>query len=146
MFDCRGQASFYFLVPTPGAAVQFRDLARVRASQAFAKECGEEVVVTVVAPAFVERHQEEVGPLEPFEHLQPTGRAHEYLAQGAAQRLDHGGPNQGLPNILRLTGEDLIGQVVEDVAGAPPQGQIGRGSGRERVENSVVAASLKQKK
>src|SRR5918998_1919083 len=75
-------------------------------------------MVTVVAAPFVQRHQEEVGPLQPFEHLQPVGSVRERLAQGAAQGLDHGGSKQELSNVLRLTGENFVGQIVEDVAGA----------------------------
>ena len=48
-------------------------------------------MVTVIAALIVQRHQEQVIPLQPFEHLLPVGRVRERLAQGTAQGLDDGG-------------------------------------------------------
>jgi hypothetical protein len=85
------------------------------------------VVVTVVAAFFVQRHQEEVGLLQPFQHLPSVGRVRECVAQGTAKGLDDGGLEQELPNVLRLLGKDFVGQVVEDVAGAPSDSLDGTG-------------------
>src|SRR5215210_1704586 len=75
MLDRRGQAPVFFLIPAPGAAVQFGDLARVYALKTFAQEGSEKVMITVIASSFVQRYQEEVGLLQSFEHLSSTGRA-----------------------------------------------------------------------
>src|ERR687894_2087854 len=117
MLDRPGQAAVV-LVPEPGAAVQFEDRVWAFAPQAFAQESGEKMMVTVIAALIIQGHQEQVTSLQPFEHLPPICPVGERLAQWTAQGLHDGGLEQELPNVLRLAGEDLVGQVVENEASA----------------------------
>jgi hypothetical protein len=72
------------LVPTRGAEVQLSAEPRHFASEALAEEVGEEVMVAVPPTLIVERHNEEVLPLQPLEHLLSVIATVEGVAQRGA--------------------------------------------------------------
>ena len=80
---------------------------------------GEELVIAIPAAAVVERDEEQVPSIEGLEH----GLAVVLAGDGIAQRAGHAGQDRGLqqeaPDTLGLTLQDLLDQVVDDVAVVP---------------------------
>jgi hypothetical protein len=59
--------------------------------QADTQQVGEQVVVAPPAPHLVQRHQEQVGPLDPLQQPLAVGPPRHRVTQGTAQPLQHRG-------------------------------------------------------
>src|SRR5215211_3396186 len=82
------------LVPTGGAEVQRRQQPGPFALKAASQEIGEEVMVTVPNPLIVQRNDQQVLPLQPFQRVLPVVAASESVAQGAAETVENRGLQQ----------------------------------------------------
>ena len=107
------------LVPVARPPVQVPDPVGLLVQQVRLQDVGEQVVVAVPAPAVVERHQEQVGPVEGLQHRLAVVLAGDGVAQRAAQPAQDRGLQQEAPDLLGLTLQHLLGQVVDDVAVVP---------------------------
>jgi len=79
------------LVPVAGPAVQGCHSIGQRLPQAVAQQVGKQVVVAEPKPFSVQRHQEQVGPLQPLQHRLPTASAGNGITQGAGQPVEDRG-------------------------------------------------------
>ena len=87
--------------------------------QARAQDVGEEVVIAVPAAPVVERDQEQVPPLQRVQHGLAIAALGHGVAQRAAQPVQDRGLQQEAPNLVGLPVQDLLDQVVDDVAVVP---------------------------
>src|SRR5829696_1721691 len=110
------------LVPTRGAEVQLSHEPRLFASEALAEKVGEEVMVAVPPTLIVERHHEEVLPLESLQHNLSVAATCQCVAQRSRHASQHRGREQEIPHDYRLARKDLIGQEVQHVAVAAGEG------------------------
>ena len=76
-------------------------------------------MVAIPAAAVVERDQEQVPSIERLQHGLATALAGDGIAQRAAQPVQDGGLQQEAPDLFGLTLQDLLDQVVDDVAIVP---------------------------
>ncbi|MFE6487492.1 hypothetical protein ACFVGN_31790, partial [Streptomyces sp. NPDC057757] len=102
-------------VPLAGPAVQAHDLAGVFVGQVRAKDVREEMVIAVPAALVVEPDDEQVGPVEDFEHGSAVPASGDGVAQRAVEAAQDGRPEQEVTHVIALAGQDLVDQVVEDV-------------------------------
>jgi hypothetical protein len=77
------------LVPLAGRGMHRRHVVGVLLQDARAEHFGEEVVVAVPLPPVVQRHQEEVGPVERHEGHGAVGAPGDGVAERAAEPLEH---------------------------------------------------------
>jgi hypothetical protein len=103
------------LVPRPRGPVQLDRPVRPLLLEPCAEQGGEQVVVAPPAAHLVQRHQEQVGPLDLLQQPLAVAAAGDGVTQRAAQSLQHRGLQQELAHLLGLAVEHLLGQVVEDV-------------------------------
>jgi hypothetical protein len=96
--------------------VQCRDPAGLLLLQPDAEQVGEQVVVAPPAAHLIQRHQEQAGQLDHFQHRLAIGPAGDRIAQLPAEALQHRGLQQEPAHLLALALEHLPGQVVQDVA------------------------------
>ncbi len=75
----------------------------------------EETVVPIPSAAVIERDQEQVPAIECLKGDLPADRAGDSIAQRAAQPAQDGGLQQEGLDMLGLTLQHLLGQVVDDV-------------------------------
>ena len=103
---------------TPGgrSPVQHRHPVRPLLLQAGTEQIGEQVMVAPPAPHFIQRHQEQIRPLELLQHRLAVGAASDRIAQPARQPLQHRGFQQEPAHLPALPLEHLLGQVVQDIA------------------------------
>src|SRR5688500_10367484 len=101
-------------VPVAGSLVQGWDLVRVVGKEARAENVGEQVVVAVPGAVRVERNEEEVAALEVLEHAGAVGTAGDGVAERTGEPVEHSGAEQEVADLARLSGKDLVGQVVDD--------------------------------
>ena len=87
--------------------------------QARSQHVGKEMVVAIPLAAVVERDQEQVPSIERLQHGLAAVLAGDGIAQWAAQPAQDGGLQQEAPDLVGLTLQDLLGQVVDDVAVVP---------------------------
>ncbi len=90
-------------------------------SETGAQQIGEQPVVAVPAALVVERHEEEVRPLDLLEHGLAIGAGPvSRVAQRSRQPVQHRRPQQEVANFRIEAREDLLGDEVQDEA-------VGRG-------------------
>ena len=87
--------------------------------QARVQNVGEEMVVAIPLAPVVEGDQEQVSPIEGLEHGLAAGLGGDGFAQRPVQSAQDGGVQQEGPKIFGLALQDLLGQVVDDVAVVP---------------------------
>ncbi len=123
--------------PRTGAAMQLRHRRRPLPLEVRGEHVGEQVVVAVPPPLVVERHHEQVAPLQRLQHLRAAGVRGHRVAQRAGEAFEHGGAEQEVADVGRLLVQHLRHQVVDDVAvvaGEPGDepGRVGAVPQRER--------------
>ena len=101
--------------PAGGVAVQLVHPLWPLALEAGAQQVGEQLVVAPPAADLIQGHQEQVGPLDLFQHRLAVVAAGDRVTQSAAQPLQHRGLEQELAHRLRLAFEHLLAQEVENV-------------------------------
>jgi hypothetical protein len=108
-------------LPVPGARplVQGTHAARIGHRELAAQQLGEQMVVAVPLPVVVQRHQEQVLPLQRLDDLRGVGRAGDGVAERGTEPGEDGGSLQELPDLARLAAEYLIGQEADDEPVAP---------------------------
>ena len=99
--------------------MQLRHTLRLLVDQVGAQDVGEEVMVAVPAAAVVEVDDEDVAPLQRFEHRLTALVAGDRVAQRAAQRVEDRLLQQELADTRGLALQHLLDQVVDDVAIVP---------------------------
>ena len=92
------------------------DAVRLLAHEARTEDIREQVVVSVPLAPRVERDQEEIPPIEDLEHALATIQFRDRIAQGAGQPLEDARPQKEPADILGLSLQDLLGEVVDDEA------------------------------
>ena len=104
------------LVPVTRPAMQLRDQLRFFVKQSSAENVGEQVVVPVPVAAVVERHQEQVGPVQLLQHRLASGTTGDGVAQRSAQSVENRRVQQEGSGRRGLPVEDLLGEVVDHEA------------------------------
>ena len=74
------------------------------------------MVIAVPGPLVVERHQEDVGLLEALERLLAVDTAGQRVAERAREPIEHRGPREKLAVGGVEPRQDLVGDVVQDMA------------------------------
>ena len=111
--------------------VQLPYPARLVTLQPGAQQVGEQVVVAPPAAHFIQRHQDQAGPLHLLQHRLAAGAAGDRIAQFPGQPVQHRGFEQELAHLLTLPLQHLVGQVVQHEAVAA--GERGDEPGRIRL-------------
>ena len=93
--------------------VQLPYPARLVTLQPGAQQVGEQVVVAPPAAHFIQRHQEQAGPLHLLQHRLAAGPAGDRVAQLPRQPVQHRGCQQELAHLPALPRQHLVGQVVQ---------------------------------
>ena len=88
----------------------------VLVEQVRAEDVGEQVVVAVPLPPVVERDDEEVGALERHQGRLAAVASRDGVAERPGESLEDRRPQQELADVRRLAGEDLLAEIVHDVA------------------------------
>ena len=96
--------------------MQVRYLVGLLVEQARLQHVGKEVVVAIPPAAVVERDQEQVPSVQRLQHGLAAVLPGDGIAQRAAQPVQDGGLQQEGPDTVGLTLQDLLDQVVDDVA------------------------------
>jgi hypothetical protein len=104
------------VVPGGRGPVQFRHPVRLGLPEAGLEQVGEQLVVAPPAPHLIQGDQEQVCPLHLFQQLLAVATATDGVAQRPRQPLQHRGLQQEPEDLLRLAGQHLLGEVVQDVA------------------------------
>jgi hypothetical protein len=106
-------------VPLRGPQVEAGDVARPLLEQVGSEDVGEEMVVAVPVAAVVERDDEQVRTLEGLEHRPAVVPAGDRVAEGAAEAVEDRGVEEEPADVVGLSAEDLLDEVVHDVAVVP---------------------------
>jgi hypothetical protein len=117
------------LLPQAGTLVQAGDDPRVRPRELVEQHLPEQPVVAVPKALAVQRHDEQVVALQPLDDLGRVARACHRAAQGRGELGEDRGACKEAPDGCRLRREDLLTEVVGDVAVPAPEGadEAGRG-------------------
>ena len=107
------------LVPLACPPVQLRHQPGSLVEQARPQHVGEELVVAVPPAAVVERDEEQVPAIERLERGLAPVLAGDGVAQRAGQRVEDRRLQQEAPDLFGLAVQDLLDQVVDDVAVVP---------------------------
>ncbi len=118
--------------------MQVGQVVRPLLQQVRAQDVAEQVVVAVPLPTVVERYDEQVGALQRLEHGPAAAPAGHGVAERAAEPLEDRGVEQEPAYVVGLAGEDLLDEVVDDVA------VVAREAGDEAGD--VVAALERQRR
>ena len=103
-------------VPGGRVPVQCRNPRRLLLLQAGTQQVSEQVVVAPPAAHLVQGDHEEPGPFGLLQQRLAARPARDRIAQLPRQPLQHRGLEQEAAHLLALPLEDLLGQVVQDVA------------------------------
>ena len=90
-------------------------------------------MIAVPAPIVVERYDEEVAPLQLFEHLLTARNTGDSVAEGTRQAGQDGSPEQECLDLLGLASEHLLQEVIHDEA-------MGAGKGLDKAIHVFAAA------
>jgi len=83
---------------------------------------GEQVVIAVPLALVVERDDEEVRAFQGVQRLPPVVATREGVAQGPGQLVEDAGVEEERTDVVALSVQDLLEQVVQDEAAAPGEG------------------------
>jgi hypothetical protein len=126
--------------PGAGAAMQRGHDSRLGAGQFAAQHLGEKMVVAEPLARVVERHDEEIFPLEHVDDRGRAGRPVNGFAERGAEAAENRGPREELPDFGRLPAQDLLSQEVDDepaVAGEMVDEGARRGMPAQRESSEV---------
>ena len=101
-----------FRVPPGGGRVQRGQFGRSAAPQLQLQQVGEQLVVAEPGPPRIQRGHERVGLLELLQQPLPARPSGEQVGQFAVHPVEHRGPQQQPPDLLRLPVEHLGQQVL----------------------------------
>ena len=107
------------LVPLACPPVQLRHPPGSLVEEARPQHVGEELVVAIPPAAVVERDEEQVPAIQRLQHGLAPVLAGDRVAQRAGQAGEDRRLQQEAPDLLGLTVQDLLDQVVDDVAVVP---------------------------
>jgi len=93
----------------PSEPVELRRPARSLDEQPGPQHIGEEVVVAEPSASIIERNQEEVRPIEAFDHRRAVGAARERVARGRGEPLEHRRVEQELADL----GPESVARVAQ---------------------------------
>ena len=130
--------------PSAGRGVQLTDAVGMPGSQTGTQRVGEQVVVAVPPALVVERDDEQVPALKRLQHRLTVGATGQGIAESARHLVEHRGVEQERADLVRLTAQNLLNEIVEDEPMASregldepsdvsrPVGRAGMGPGRQR--------------
>ncbi|MGH3232412.1 MAG: hypothetical protein ACRDOH_03980 [Streptosporangiaceae bacterium] len=101
-------------MPATRALVQRAQQARLGPGEVTAQHLREETVITEPLPDLVERHDEQVLPVQDADNLRRVGRPDDGIAERRAETAENGRPREELADVGRLAAEHLLGQEVGD--------------------------------
>ena len=104
------------LEPPRGSKVQHGDALRLRLLDVAPKHVRKEMVVAVPLPSLVERDEEEIRVLGPLEKPPRCRRPSHHVAERRGEPREDGGLPQEGPDLVRESFENVVLQVVGDVA------------------------------
>ena len=93
-----------------------RDLLRLLLFEVGAKDVGEEVVIAVPPAPVIEWDDQEVGSLEPLQHGLSTSAFGYGVAERPAELVKDARAKEKASDLVGLSGEYLLHQVIDDVA------------------------------
>src|SRR6185295_5664045 len=79
------------------------------------QELAEEMVIAIPLAPRVERYEEEIRALDPLEQLDRVGALRDGIAERPREPVENGCPEQERSDVIRLAGEHLVEQVVDDL-------------------------------
>src|SRR5919112_1892277 len=115
VLDRIGRKTILF-VPLARALMEDRYLIWLLRHQMRTENFGEEVMVTIPLASVIQRHNEEVAPLESLQHHSGVLLVGDGIAQRATQPVENGGLEQEIPDTFGLALQDLFDQIVQYVA------------------------------
>ena len=121
------------LVPVARPTVEDRDAVGLLVLEARPEHVGEELVIAIPLAAVVERDQEQVCAIERLKHRLAARLTGHGIAQRACQPVQDRRVQQEAPDLLGLTVQDLLDEIVDDVAVVP---------GESRDEAGDVVSAL----
>ena len=121
-------------VPGAGASVQPGNVVGLLGVQACSQDVGEQMVVPVPGALVVEGNEEEVVAVEVLQRPGAVGAPGDGISEGAGKPVQNGRVQQEVPDGSRLTGEDLVGEVVDDGSVAAGEGVDEAGDGTSVVD------------
>ena len=104
------------LVPAARPSMQLGNQLRLLIDQTGPQHVREQVVVAVPPAVVVERDQEEVPPVEGLQGRLPALLPGNGITQRTGEPVQDGGLDQERLDLVGLTLQDLLGQVVDDIA------------------------------
>jgi hypothetical protein len=110
------------LVPLGGATMQDLLQFGVNLSQAGPEDVRKQVVVTVPNALRVQRHQEEVLPVQPRQHLCAAGAVCNGIAERSRKAVQHSGLQQEILHVGGLAADHFLRQEVQHEAVAAREG------------------------
>ena len=102
-------------IPTRGQPMQRRWLSRCHPGELVTQDASEQVVVSKPRMLVVERCQEQIGAVDLVQDARAVHPASERVGQRGADPVEHRRAEQEFPDVLGLTGEHLLAQVVDHV-------------------------------
>ena len=112
----RGLDVALLLAPPARPPVELEHRRRVLGEEPGPEHVGEEVVVPVPAATVVERDEEEVRPVEPFDHGGAVGATGHRVAGLGGEPIEDRRVEQERADLLGLVLEHLLGEEVDDEA------------------------------
>ena len=104
------------LVPFTRSAVQLWSPLGLLVFEVCLQDVGKEVVIAVPATLIVERNDEEVPPFQGTQHRLAVASPGDGITERAAQPVEDAGVQEELSNVVGEALQDLLDQVVDDVA------------------------------
>jgi len=105
--------------PDGGPTVKLRQPRGLGPLQLGTEEVAEQVMEAVPAALLVQGNQERVGALQLLEQILAVGPAGDRVTERTAEPLQDRGLQQEPPHPVRLTVEDLLAEIVQDVPMGP---------------------------
>ena len=90
----RGLRLLVRLAPVGGTREQLRHEIRLQSLELRTEQLSEEMVVAIPLPGTVERHQEQVGARQRFQHRRGAALLEDRVTQRTRHGLEDGGPSQ----------------------------------------------------
>ena len=130
--------------PSAGRGVQLTDAVGIPGRQTGTQRVGEQVVIAVPPPLVVQRDDEQIPALKRLQHPLTVAATGQGIAESARHLIEHRGTEQELADLVRLTPQNLLNEIVKDETMASregrdepsdisrPLGRGGMGPGRQR--------------
>ncbi len=105
-----------FCEPLTCPAMEFRHKITLLYSQSLLEQIRKEMVVAIPASFFVKGDDKQIGLFQRVQHLMAVLLLGNGIAERAAQTLENGSPQQEISQLLGLTVQHLLGQIVRNIS------------------------------